>query len=170
MKVVNHVLLVVLVLVLAAPSRATAAGHDRCLVNPTGGGSLNTFVFLDMPSPKPGTSVAVQGVFFTGARKLAPFDGSIATSPDGSMLVGLFVHSTALSLNDFTITGLLDQQFTGSLNFDNDGDFVTNGALEVHEVDCNTIDIPWPSTPSSRLLPNGGINPEIDGHRSDSFC
>jgi len=146
MKVRNSVLLLVLGLALTAPTRAAAAGRDRCLVNPTGGGSFNTFVFLDMPSPRGGTSVAVQGVFFTGARKLAPFDGSIATSPDGSMLVGLFVHSIALSLNDFTIAGVLDQQFTGSLNFDNDGDFKTNAALDVHEVDCQTIDIPWPSS------------------------
>lgn len=157
MKVINHVLAVVLGFVLAAPASAAAAGHDRCLVNPTGGGSFNTFVFLEMPSPKRGASVAVQGVFFTGARKLAPFDGSIATSPDGTMLVGLFVHSTALSLNDFTMAGLLDVQFAGSLNFDNDGDFKTNGALDVHEVDCNTIDIPWPSsTTTFQPLPQPG--------------
>ena len=109
---------------------------------------MNTFVFLDMPNLKPGSSVAVQGVFFTGAQKLAPFHGSIATAPDGSLLVGLFVHSTALSTNDFTISGLLDANFAGSLKFDNDGDFVPNGALAVQEVDCATVVIPWPSSAS----------------------
>src|SRR5687767_8110187 len=142
MKKLHHMLPVVLGLLFAVPASAAAAPtRDRCLVSPTGGGSFNTFVFLGMPALKPGTATPVQGVFFTGARILAPFDGSIATSPDGSMLVGRFVHSTAQHSNDFTVAGLLNAQGSGSLKYDNDGDFLTNGTLEMQEVDCATLDI-----------------------------
>ena len=134
-------------LVLAVPASAAAAPNkDRCMVSPTGGGSFNTFVFLDVPHLQAGQAVAVQGVFFTGAQKLAPFHGTIVTAPDGlRLLVGLFVHSTALSLNDFTVSGVVDQTLGGTVNFDNDGDFKPNGTLTVSEVDCATITIPWQS-------------------------
>src|SRR5215203_3945689 len=109
MKAFNYLLPLALGIVLAVPAGAAAAPiRDRCVVAPTGGGSFNTFVFQDMPSLTPGKSVLVHGVFFTGAQKLAPFHGTIAVSPDRSVTLGLFVHSTAQSLNDFTIAGVLD--------------------------------------------------------------
>ena len=56
--------------------------------------------------------------------------------------LGLFVHSTAESTNDFTISGVTDTNFVGILSFDNDGDFVPNGTLAMELEDCATITIP----------------------------
>ena len=107
---------------------------------------FNTFVIQDLPNLSPGQSVNVHGVFFTGAQKLEPFHGSVAISPSGPILVGLFVHSSAQSTNDFTVSGVLDANFEGTLKYDNDGDFTPNGTLAMERVDCATFDIPWRTT------------------------
>jgi hypothetical protein len=149
MKYLNPLLPAILGLALAAPTGAAAAPNkDVCITSPTGGGSFNTFVIQDLPNLGPGESVTVHGVFFTGLSKLAPFHGAVAMSPSGPILVGLFVHSTAQSTNDFTVSGVLDENFAGTLTFDNDGSFTPNGALVMQEVDCATIVIPWPTEPS----------------------
>jgi hypothetical protein len=122
---------------------ATAARtRDACIVNPTGGGSLNTFIFRDVEPLSPGRAISVQGLFFTGARRVAPFHGSAAMVSDGTIRLGLFVHSTAESTNDFTISGVTDTNFVGTLSFDNDGDFRPNGTLAMEVADCATISIP----------------------------
>ena len=56
--------------------------------------------------------------------------------------MGFFVHSTSESTNDFTVSGVTDTNFVGTLSYDNDGDFVPNGTLAMEEVDCATIAIP----------------------------
>jgi hypothetical protein len=61
---------------------------------------------------------------------------------DGTVRLGLFVHSTAESSNDFTISGVTDTNFVGILKFDDDGDFVPNGTLAMELADCATISIP----------------------------
>jgi hypothetical protein len=148
MKRLNQTLLpFVLGLALVVPSVASAGPNkDLCIVSPTGGGSFNTFVLQEVPNLGGGKSVLVHGVFFTGAQKLEPVHGTLAKSPDGPILVGLFVHSTAQSLNDFTVSGLLDENFAGTLNYDNDGDFKPNGTLTMQQVDCATLVLSWPST------------------------
>ena len=73
---------------------------------------------------------------------MAPFHGSAVMVSDGTVRLGLFVHSTAESTNDFTIAGVTDTNFVGTLSFDNDGDFVPNGALAMELADCATITIP----------------------------
>ena len=123
----------------AAP---TAKTRDVCLVNPTGGGSLNTFVFRDVEPLSRGRAISLQGLYFSGARKVAPFHGSAAMASDGTVRLGIFVHSTAESTNDFTISGVTDTNFVGTLSFDNDGDFIPNGTLAMELADCATIAIP----------------------------
>jgi hypothetical protein len=146
MKYFNPLFPAILGLALAVPTGAAAAPNkDLCIVSPTGGGSFNTFVIQDVPNFGPGESVNVHGVFFTGAQRLAPFHGTVAKSPSGPILMGLFVHSTAQSTNDFTVSGVLDENFAGTLTFDNDGDFRPNGTLAMQVVDCATIVIPWPT-------------------------
>ena len=122
-----------------APATKT---RDICIVSPTGGGSLNTFIFRDVGSLSPAGAISLQGLFFTGARKVAPFHGSAAMATDGTVRLGAFVHSTADSTNDFTISGVTDTNFVGTLKFDNDGDFVANGTLAMQLADCSTINIP----------------------------
>jgi hypothetical protein len=121
---------------------ASPKARDVCIVNPTGGGSLNTFIFRDVEPLSRGRAISVQGLFFTGARKVAPFHGSAVMVSDGTVRLGLFVHSTAEQLNDFTIAGVTDTNFVGTLSFDNDGDFVPNGALAMELMDCAAISIP----------------------------
>ncbi len=131
-----------LVLSLSGGAAGATKARDVCIVNPTGGGSFNTFIFRDVEPLNPAGAISVQGLFFTGARKIAPFHGSAAMASDGTVLLGLFVHSTAQSMNDFTISGVTDTDFVGNLTFDNDGDFVPNGTLAMQVADCSTIAIP----------------------------
>ncbi|MEZ5293700.1 MAG: hypothetical protein R2745_21630 [Vicinamibacterales bacterium] len=123
----------------AAPSTRT---RDVCLVSPTGGGSLNTFILRDVKTLSPGGVIPLVGLYFVGTRKGAPLHGSAVMASDGSVRMGLFVHSSADSTNDFTAAGIVDATFLGTLKFDNDGDFVPNGTLAVSPVDCATIAIP----------------------------
>ena len=61
---------------------------------------------------------------------------------DGTLRLGFFVHSTAQSSNDFTVSGVTDANFVGTVSYDNDGDFVPNGTLVFEQVDCATITVP----------------------------
>ena len=96
----------------------------------------------------PGRSIALHGLYFTHAMKGIPFDGSAAASADGVIRIGLFVHSsvgsdnTTLFRNDFTLSAKTEGNLAGTYNFDNDGDFLSNGTLTLQAVDCATLTIP----------------------------
>ena len=133
----------VLGLLAAAPVAAVAAPkRDVCVASPTGGGSFNTFIIRDVQPLSEGEAIPLQGLFFTGAQKVAPFHGSAVMAMDGTVRIGLFVHSNADSTNDFTVAGVTDKDFVGTWNFDNDGDFKPNGTLEMELKDCAEIVIP----------------------------
>jgi len=134
--------LVAIPAVAAPPARKAA--EDVCLVNLDfpGGSPMNFLVLHEVELPAPARSVPASGLFFTRALKLAPVHGSIAMANDGSVRVGLMVHSSASSTNDFTLAGVVGPTFAGEWKFDNDGDFVPNGLLPMERVDCSTITIP----------------------------
>jgi len=139
----RYVLSMTLGLLAAAPMSATAAPKkDVCVVAPTGGGSFNTFIIRDVQPLSEGEAITLNGLFFTGAQRVAPFHGSAVMAMDGTVRIGLFVHSTADSLNDFTVSGVTDTQFVGTWKYDNDGDFKPNGTLEMEIRDCADITIP----------------------------
>ena len=147
MKTLTEWLTVVLGLGLVVSVGSTGAAsaartRDVCIRSPTGGGSFNTFVLRDVPSLGPGGAIPVQGLFFTGAQRIAPVHGSAAMASDGTVRLGMFVHSTAESINDFTVAGITDEDFVGTLSFDNDGDFRPNGTLAMEAVPCSAIPIP----------------------------
>jgi len=120
-----------------------AKPKDVCIVAPTGGGGFNTFVMKGVELLVPGGAVALQGIYFTtGSQRLAPLHGTAAMGSDGRIRIGFFVHSTAESLNDFTVAGVTDANYAGTVSFDNDGDFKPNGTLDMQQVDCSTIVIP----------------------------
>ena len=148
----RHSLVLATVLPLAMPTLAAAAQRrtgpvDVCVrtVSP-----LNVLVFQDVPSLTPGRSIELHGLYYSNALKGIPFDGSAAASADGTIRVGLFVHSSAGRLfpstdvfrNDFTLSGVVDGNLAGTVNFDNDGDYLPNGTLDLTTVDCATITIP----------------------------
>ena len=121
---------------------SAARTRDVCIRSPTGGGSFNTFVLRDVPSLSRGGAISVQGLFFTGAQRIAPVHGSAAMASDGTVRLGMFVHATAEQLNDFTVAGVTDEDFVGTLSYDNDGDFKPNGTLAMEAVPCSSIPIP----------------------------
>jgi hypothetical protein len=126
-----------------ADAARTTRTRDVCIASPTGGGSFNTLVFRDVDPLAQGGAVSLRGFYFvTGSQKLAPVHGSAVMGSDGRVRIGVFVHSTAESVNDFTVSGIADADFVGTLNFDNDGDFVTNGTLAMQTVDCATLVLP----------------------------
>jgi len=126
------------------PQAAGAArAKDVCIAAPTGGGGFNTFVLKDVDSLVPGDAVALRGLYFTtGSQRLAPLSGTAAMGSDGRVRIGFFVHSTAESINDFTVAGVVDATYAGTVSYDNDGDFAVNGTLAMQRVDCATIAIP----------------------------
>jgi hypothetical protein len=141
----------VLALLLAAPGLASAAprrSENVCVVNLNypGGTPLNFFIFQNVQPLAPGGAIPLYGIYFNGSHRVEPFSGSAVMASDGSVRLGLFVHSSAATgvswNNDFTLSGVTDASFAGVLNYDNDGDFLPNGTLPVESADCNTIAIP----------------------------
>jgi hypothetical protein len=116
---------------------------DVCIAAPTGGGGFNTFVLKEVESLVPGAAVALRGLYFTtGSLRLAPLNGTAAMGSDGRIRLGFFVHSTAESINDFTVAGVVDATYAGTVSYDSDGDYAVNGTLAMQRVDCGTITIP----------------------------
>lgn len=131
------------VMTLTAGATSPRKERDVCLAAPTGGGGFNMFILRDVAPLAPGGAISLQGFFFTtGVRKVGPLHGSATMVSDGTVRLGFFVHSTAESTNDFTISGITDENFVGTVGFDNDGDFKTNNTLTMEVVDCATVDIP----------------------------
>lgn len=131
-------------LVFPTTASAAAGKKDRCLVNRNapGGTPLNTFVFRAVEDLTPGDAIDVRGIFFTVARKPAPFHGAAIMGTDGKVRLGIFVHSIAESTNDFTMAGVVDADFAGEVKFDSTGTFVPNGTLTLELVSCDTISVP----------------------------
>jgi len=120
-----------------------AKPKDVCMVAPTGGGGFNEFVLREVDALFPGGAVALRGLYTTtGSQRVSPVHGSAVMGSDGRIRIGFFVHTTAESINDFTVAGVLDADYNGTVNFDNDGDFMPNGTLDMQRVDCSTITIP----------------------------
>lgn len=149
-RIPRQLLILTLGLLIAIPGIAAAAPRrsepvDVCLGNFQFGSGppQNTIVLQDVQGPlNPGRSTPLHGLFFTGARRVAPVHGSAAMASDGTVRLGLFVHSSAASTNDFTLSGLTDMFFAGVLNYDADGDFRPDATLTFELVDCATITIP----------------------------
>lgn len=146
MNSVRRMMPMVLGLMIAVPTLAAAAGArtDVCLVNREFPGStpLNTLVLRDVAVPRLGGATQLQGLFFTQARHVSPVHGSAVMAMDGSVRLGMFVHSSADASNDFTFSAVTDTTFAGTFKFDSDGDFVPNGSIGMEVVDCGTISIP----------------------------
>src|SRR4026209_2311758 len=109
---------------LAVPAMASAAARrsetvSLCLAAPTGGGSFNTFIFQDVPPLAPAKVIPLHGMYFSGARNPSPLSGSALMTWDGTVRIGMFVHSSATTsstfvANDFTLSGTTDAPFAGT--------------------------------------------------------
>ena len=120
-----------------------AKPKDVCILAPTGGGGFNTFVLREVEALVPGDAVALRGLYFTtGSQRVAPLHGSAVMGSDGRIRIGFFVHTTAESINDFTVAGVVDASYAGTVSYDNDGDFKPDGTLDMQRGDCSTLAIP----------------------------
>jgi hypothetical protein len=126
-----------------AGSAPASKVRDVCIAAPTGGGGYNMFILRGVESLTRGGAIDLKGFYFTTVvNKVGPLHGTATMKSDGTVRLGFFVHSTAESLNDFTVSGITDASFVGTVNYDSDGDFKTNGTLDFQAVDCATVDIP----------------------------
>lgn len=138
----------VLALAIALPaSLAAETKKNVCVINRMDPGiptspALNTFIFQDVDTLSPGKVISLQGVYFSSARKPAPLHGSAMMASDGTVSLGVFVHSSARSTNDFTLSGVSDDRFAGTLNFDSDGDYRPDNTIVLEAVSCDGIQIP----------------------------
>ena len=95
-------------------------------------GWIGTEIFHQAP-PIPREVVTTDGRVLIAAEEIS----------DGQIRIGFFVYSTAQGgSNDFTVSGVLDATYNGTVNFDNDGDFKPNGTLTMQRVECSTITLP----------------------------
>jgi hypothetical protein len=128
---------------LAAASQPGHGAAEWSDVSGEVGGHAGDKAETSRPSWRTLARVRARGVSQTSKRTVqAPFHGSAAMASDGTVRLGLFVHSTAESINDFTVSGVTDTDFVGTLKYDNDGDSVPNSTLEMQLMDCDTISIP----------------------------
>ena len=137
-----------LALAVALPASVGAdSKRTICLVNRETPGVpasrvLNTFIYQDVDQPSTGKVISLHGLFFGASGKTAPFDGSAVMGSDGGVRLGIFVHSTAESTNNFTLSGVTDQSFAGTLGFDADGDFKIDAPLVLELAKCDDVQIP----------------------------
>ena len=123
----------------ASPSKV----RDVCIAAPTGGGGYNMFILRGVEPLTRGGAIDLRGFYFTTVvNKVGPLHGTATMKSDGTIGLGFFVHSTAESLNDFTVSGITDANFVGTVNYDSDGDFKPNGTLDFQVVDCATVAMP----------------------------
>lgn len=138
MKRVLRLSSVVTALVLLAPP--PAAAKDACVSLFSGTGTL---VFHKVkPVKKAGKTTPLYGVYLQGGNKAAA-SGSATMGADGQVVFGVFVHSLSPSFGNcltFSVVGAPD--FSGTGQFDNDGDFVADGPVTWTPVDCKTVAIP----------------------------
>jgi len=142
MKFVKQLVPVLLgfgVMVAMSGGAASAAkAKDVCI-----GDGINKFVLREVDPLFPGGAVALRGLYTaTGTQRVSPVHGSAVMGSDRRVRIGFFVHTAAESTNDFTVAGVVDADYNGTVNFDNDGDFKPNGTLDMQRVDCSTIIIP----------------------------
>lgn len=130
--------------VMNADVASAAKERDVCMAASTGGGGFNEFILKDVDTLTIGEAISLRGIYTaTGSQRISPLSGSAIMGSDGQIRIGFFVHSTAQGgTNDFTVSGVLDAAYNGTVNFDNDGDFKPNGTLAMQRVDCSTITLP----------------------------
>lgn len=138
----------ILALAVALPASVGAdSKRTICVVNRDTPGVptsqvLNTFIYQDVDQLSTGKVISLRGLFFTVTGRKAPFDGSAVMGADGGVRLGIFVHSTAESTNNFTLSGVTDEFFAGTLGFDADGDFKIDAPLVLEVVKCDDVQIP----------------------------
>jgi len=134
-----------LVTILLGLSPASALAKDICVRSSDG----DSFVFSKVQTLRPGRVVPLTGIrlaSFPSARPVAPVHGSAVMDGEGTVHIGVLVHTMSPALNQpsssFLVSVDANAQFTGSGTFDGAGDFRPTGSLTWTGIDCSSIEIP----------------------------
>jgi hypothetical protein len=130
------------VFALAAVGLAFPAGAKDVCVTTSQVGTYFKFSKVKL-SKKPGASVPLAGSY-VAPPLVAPVTGTATTRADGSIVIGVHVHSLASDRNDFASTMIGDTFFTASGNFRDIDPPVVNppNGWTWTSVDCRTVPIP----------------------------
>jgi hypothetical protein len=148
--------LLALGLVTTVPAVAAAAprppqSQDFCIVRRSiyTGNALDTLVFQDVDTLRPGRTIELKGMYFTPVRIPTPFHGSAVMTTDGTIRIGIYVHHSGrnqydgnIYTSDKSFSGMTDATFAGTLNVDYNGDTLPDGVVTFLSEDCATITIP----------------------------
>lgn len=85
-----------------------------------------------------GKIVPLSGVKLIGTANAA-VDGTAVKLADGTVNIGLFVHSMTPPRSNFTVTLRSDMNFSGGGFFDSNGDYLSDGAISFSNADCSSI-------------------------------
>jgi hypothetical protein len=127
-----------LMLVLAAPAFA----KDVCFVD--NANFPNQYAFHGMKIPLKGRSTPIAGVFIAFGGKPSPIQGSLyRNKADGKFLIGIVVHSSLQTTNDFSATWTGDAfTLAGTAKIDTDGNNTGDGSLVLTPTSCREIELP----------------------------
>jgi len=124
-----------------APAQALA--KDVC-IRQTGSGR---YIFRAVKTLRPGRVVPLTGAFvFPGFDFAFPVDGTAVMRADGTVNIGVMVHSMNASpsptSSSFLVVLEANADFTGTGTVDLDGDFSPNDTVAWTSVSCSSVAIP----------------------------
>jgi hypothetical protein len=126
-----------------APARAMA--KDVCVRSSDG----DAYVFSRVSTLRPGRVVPLTGIRvapFPPARPVAPVTGAAVMRSDGTIHVGVVVHTMSPSLNQpsssFLVSVDVNTAFAGTGTLDGTGNFRPTGSITWTSADCASIPIP----------------------------
>jgi hypothetical protein len=128
-------------LALLSLAASPALAGDVCVQ----GGTTDFYVFHKVKKLKPGRSVPLNGRYTDGVESV-PVQGTAIMQADGTIRVGVFVHS--MMLGDFggsnlTASLTVDARFSGTGQPDADGDYAPDAvAWTWTAIDCDTVPLP----------------------------
>lgn len=118
-----------------------AVARDVCLKDQLD----NLYIFKGVAPLRPGQVISLVGLYsFLAIAAPVPITGGATLNTAGTTAnFGIFVHSLANSLNNFTAEWTGDKDtFAGSGAYDNGGTYQSSGALALTNVDCKTVTLP----------------------------
>jgi hypothetical protein len=133
----------------AAPKRNQSS--DICVVTRDSNDKVYmTLVFHDVPPLSPGRAVPLWGLSFNNTtnidQRAFPFDGSALMENDGTIRLGVFIHTMArrstLFAGDHHLAGKTDATFSGTLHYKIDGEVYPYYQFTFEPEDCAAITIP----------------------------
>ena len=137
MRRITSLTTLTLALTLLVPIAASA--KDICVQSSLG----ETVIFRKVKRlKKPGQVSPLHGIYINGSA-VAPISGTAVVRGNGSVMIAYFSHSMLTGVVNFTSTLIGTRDFTATGEFDNDGDYSSQGiSFSISPVSCKGISIP----------------------------